>query len=162
MMSNYESDNGPSLDEATDMNNQFERFELLSAYMDGEVTAAERQQVQQWLDTDPQFHQLYTQLLRLQREIPTVPVPTSSPETQPLSDRVFESIDRQHRVRRLTLVGGFAVAALVVGLLSNFWWRDNSLIPYHAQNPTLPTDVEVDPLTIALNRPMVEIPPDAQ
>uniref|UniRef100_A0ACD5GTL5 Anti-sigma factor family protein n=1 Tax=Desertifilum tharense IPPAS B-1220 TaxID=1781255 RepID=A0ACD5GTL5_9CYAN len=30
-----------------------DRFELLSAYLDGEVTASERQQVENWLDTDP-------------------------------------------------------------------------------------------------------------
>ncbi len=93
-MSNFEHDHWQSAD-SDDMNNQFERFELLSAYLDGEVTAEERQQVQQWLDTDPQFHQLYVQLSRLQREIPTVPVPQSSVLPQQLSERVFETVDRQ-------------------------------------------------------------------
>ncbi len=29
------------------------RFELISAYIDGEVTAAERRQINDWLTTDP-------------------------------------------------------------------------------------------------------------
>jgi len=35
-----------------------DRFELLSAYLDGEVTAAQRQQVEDWLGNDPEV-QLY-------------------------------------------------------------------------------------------------------
>jgi anti-sigma factor RsiW len=34
-----------------------ERFELLSAYLDGEVTASERKQVEAWLATDRAFQQ---------------------------------------------------------------------------------------------------------
>jgi hypothetical protein len=36
-----------------------DRFELLSAYIDGEVTAAERKQVEEWLATDPTVQQLH-------------------------------------------------------------------------------------------------------
>ena len=38
---------------------QRDRFELLSAYIDGEVTAAERGQIEQWLTTDPEVQCLY-------------------------------------------------------------------------------------------------------
>ena len=64
MMSNFEHKQGLFPTDSSDMDNQFERFELLSAYMDGELTAEERKQVQQWLDSDPEFHELYKQLLR--------------------------------------------------------------------------------------------------
>ncbi|MFM7470311.1 MAG: anti-sigma factor family protein [Nodosilinea sp.] len=40
-------------------------FELLSAYLDGEVTAKERAIVQNWLQTDPSVHSLYTRLMNL-------------------------------------------------------------------------------------------------
>lgn len=33
---------------------QRDRFELLDAYHDGEVTAAEQRQIEQWLATDPE------------------------------------------------------------------------------------------------------------
>ncbi len=37
---------------------QRDRFELLSAYLDGEVTAAERRQIEQWLATEPEVQSL--------------------------------------------------------------------------------------------------------
>lgn len=163
MMSNFEHDHWQSAD-SDDMNNQFERFELLSAYLDGEVTAEERKQVQQWLDTDPQFHQLYVQLSRLQREIPTVPVPQSSVLPQQLSERVFETVDRQNRTRRLLRWGGVAIAAVMVGVISNVFLHKGTLSPRFANVTILPesTGIEGEPLTIALNRPVVEIPPSAR
>ena len=61
---------------------QQQRFELLSAYLDGEVSPAERQQVQQWLDTDPEIQQLYVKLLRLQQSVPRIPVPSSGSSSE--------------------------------------------------------------------------------
>jgi hypothetical protein len=40
-------------------------FELLSAYLDGEVTAKERAIVQNWLQTDPSVYSLYNRLMNL-------------------------------------------------------------------------------------------------
>ncbi len=36
-----------------------DRFELLSAYLDGEVIAAKRQQIEDWLRNDPGVQYLY-------------------------------------------------------------------------------------------------------
>lgn len=44
-------------------------FERLSAYLDGEVTAAERQQVEAWLATDSEAQRLYQRLLNLRQQI---------------------------------------------------------------------------------------------
>lgn len=154
MMSNFEQQYLQSAD-SDDMNDQFERFELLSAYLDGEVTAKERRQVQQLLDTDPQFHQLYVQLSRLQREIPTIPFSPSPVSSQQLSESVFEKVDRQNQTQRLIRWGGMVVATVVVGIISNFYLEKQSLSRNFA-------DVETEPLTIALNRPAVEIPRSAQ
>ncbi len=162
MMSNFEQEDWPSATDNSDMNNQFKRFELLSAYLDGEATAAERQQIQQWLDTDPQFHQLYRQLSRLKREMPTMTVPESPVSTEQLSKGVFETVDRQNRIRRLALCGGIAIAAIIMGAISNFCLRDGSLSPNFAELSPQMTDLEAEPLTIALNRPVVEIPLSAR
>ncbi|MEA5509969.1 anti-sigma factor [Crocosphaera sp. UHCC 0190] len=158
MMSDFQQEKGPEAIDSRDMDNQFERFELLSAYLDGEVTATERKQVQQWLDTDPQFHHLYKQLLRLQREIPTAPVPHSPVTAEQLSERVFDAVDDQQRSRRGVLVGGLAIAAIVVGAVSHLGLRDGFLSPRYAENLTNPQG-EGEALTIALNRPVVDIPP---
>ncbi|MEM8780149.1 MAG: anti-sigma factor, partial [Cyanobacteria bacterium P01_G01_bin.49] len=158
MMSDFDQKQGFLPSDLSAMDNQFERFELLSAYIDGEVTAQERKQVQQWLDTDPQFHQLYKELLRLQREIPAVEIPENSVTPDQLSDQVFDSIDRQQRSRRGMLVGGLAIAAVMVGTVSNLWLRDPVSFPRYAERQT-PAKMETEALTIALNRPLFEIPP---
>lgn len=44
-----------------------DRFELLSAYLDGEVTAQDRAVVQHWLNTDPSVKCLYHRLLCLRQ-----------------------------------------------------------------------------------------------
>ncbi len=44
-----------------------DRFELLSAYLDGEVTAQDRAVVQHWLQTDPSVKCLYHRLLCLRQ-----------------------------------------------------------------------------------------------
>ncbi|HAC63171.1 MAG TPA: anti-sigma factor [Cyanothece sp. UBA12306] len=164
MMSNFEHEDWPSATDTSDMNenDQFERFELLSAYLDGEATAAERKQVQQWLDSDPQFHQLYRQLSRIQREMPTMTIPESSHSSEKLSQEVFKAIDHQNQNRRLAVCGGIAIAALVVGVISNFYGRDGTLSPHFADIAPQMTDIEAEPLTIALNRPTVEIPLSAR
>lgn len=150
VMSNFEQQHWPPTN-LGDMNDQFERFELLSAYLDGEVTAKERRQVQQLLDTDPQFNQLYVQLSRLQREILTIPFPKSPVSPQRLSERVFEKVDRQNQTQRLIPWGGVVIATVVMGIIYNFYIEKQSLSPNIA-------DVEAESLTIALNRPLVEMP----
>ncbi|MFG6104581.1 hypothetical protein U2F10_20115 [Leptothoe sp. EHU-05/26/07-4] len=57
------------------------RFELLSAYLDDEVTAEERKLVAQWLMDDPNTQQMYQRLLMLRQAIRTAPVP-SQPSLQ--------------------------------------------------------------------------------
>ncbi|MEL6231622.1 MAG: hypothetical protein AAFX51_11050 [Cyanobacteria bacterium J06636_28] len=56
-----------------------ERFELLSAYLDDEVTAEERRQVAQWLMDDPHTLQMYRRLLMLRQAIRTAPIQAQPP-----------------------------------------------------------------------------------
>jgi Putative zinc-finger len=46
-----------------------DRFELLSAYLDGEVTAPERRQVEAWLKSDPKMQALYARMLKMQQGV---------------------------------------------------------------------------------------------
>lgn len=75
-----------------------ERFELLSAYIDGEVTNAEEQMVEQWLSDDVDLRCLYQQQLKLRQLLIDLPVPMVSHssvrvETNVMIDRVFAEID---------------------------------------------------------------------
>ncbi|MDJ0662540.1 MAG: anti-sigma factor [Crocosphaera sp.] len=153
MMSDFEHKQGFLPTDSSDMDNQFERFELLSAYIDGELTAQERKQVQQWLDSDPEFHQLYKQLLRVQREVPTLRVPESAVSVDDLSQGVFDAIDSQDRRKRGLIASGLGIAAVIIGSIAHISLQDG-LSPRFAQ-----TGKDQDALTIALNRPVVEIPP---
>ena len=49
-------------------------FELLSAYLDGEVTSEQRQQVQELLKQDPETKALYQRLLALREGFQNLPV----------------------------------------------------------------------------------------
>jgi anti-sigma factor RsiW len=139
---------------------QLARFELLSAYIDGEVTASERQQVQHWLDTDPQVHRMYVQLLRLHQDIHHRPLPPSAVPSQQISERVFQSLDRHRQTRRLLVFGSLAIATALLTVVSNLVLRNHAPHPQFAHKPSAPTEVESETLMIALNRPILDIPPE--
>jgi anti-sigma factor RsiW len=149
----------PAIDEELMDNPEWDRFELLSAYLDGEVTAEERRQVQQWLDTDSQTKKLYTRLLRLRQDIETLPIPPAQQSCQQLTAQVFQRIDRQRRSQRLLLWGGIAIAAIFIGAISSLLPREGSPVQQIAEIPLAETNSES--LIIALNHPVLEIPPEA-
>lgn len=160
MESNFQerNDDRQSEFEQSENDPQYTRFELLSAYLDGEVTPTERKQVQQWLDSDPQIQKLYARLLRLRQNIDSIPVPPVTPSTTQLSDQVFKSIDRKQRSKKV-FWGGAAIAAVVIGAFSSLFLGHNSPIPQIAErNPLAPIEEDSEPLAIALNRPIVKIP----
>ncbi len=90
-----------------------DRFELLSAYLDGEVTPAEREQVLAWLEHDQTMQCLYARLLKLRRGLQGMPVP---PSVQSVDDILAKVEARtQRRPRRMAAAwGGMAIAALFV------------------------------------------------
>ncbi|HEY9748164.1 MAG TPA: zf-HC2 domain-containing protein [Allocoleopsis sp.] len=147
---------------------QRDRFELLSAYLDGEVTAAERKQVEEWLATDPVVKRLYSRLLELRQGLQSMPVPAASQSVEQTVDAVFKRVNR--RPKQLLLWGGAAVAALFVGAVSGLLPGSNSFSPQFAQSPIegsgtaqnaqLPPAqaVNSDALMIALDQPVVQIP----
>jgi anti-sigma factor RsiW len=133
--------------------NPSDRFELLSAYLDDEVSPTERKQVQQWLDHDPQAQKLYSHLLRLRQGFQSIPVPSTSQTPEALAAAVFQKIDHR-RVRRYWVLGSSAIAAVFIGALAYILPGSNPL-PKFAQNTNPDTS---EALMIAINQPVVEIP----
>lgn len=129
-----------------------DRFELLSAYLDGEVTAAERRQVDEWLANDPVTKRLYSRLLSMQHGFQTMPVPKSEQSAQELAAKVLQRVDR--KPKRVLIWGGCAIAALFVAVVSGVAGSRQLFAPQFA---TSPLPAESDGLIVALNEPVVEI-----
>ncbi|WP_019505787.1 anti-sigma factor [Pleurocapsa sp. PCC 7319] len=134
-------------------------FELVSAYIDGELSASDRNQVQVLLDQDSEVKHLYTQLLALQSQMQNSWAPPSNKSASEVSLQVFREIDRTHnRQRGLVLGGGVLVASLLAAM--------SGIIPgitplsFRMANIESPTTVNSDSvmLAVAVNKPAVNIP----
>jgi negative regulator of sigma E activity len=138
-----------------------ERFELLSAYLDGELTAAERRQVEEWLSNDASVKQSYVRLLKVRQGLRNLPVPQSQP-TEEAVKQVLVRVRR--RSRFLVLGGGAAIAACVLGAITGIFSGGESRAPQFAQKPIeqtqpiKPADVSPSPLMVAINNPIIPIP----
>lgn len=139
-----------------------DRFELLSAYLDGEVTAEERRQVESWLRHDPSVQQLYNRLLKLRQGMQTLSIPSPEPVEQTVA-QVITRVDRQPR-SWLTW-GGVAIAATFLVFLSDLGYSPSSRlqpvadVPVSSDSEVLnPALVESEALMIALDQPIIEIP----
>jgi Putative zinc-finger len=140
-----------------------DRFELLSAYLDGEVTAAERRQVEEWLANDASVKCLYARLLNLRQGLQAMPVPASE---QPIEKTVQHVMARIRRRAQLAWVfGGTAVAACVIGSLAGIIPGGDTKTLQLAQQRIEPTQqtkepaaMPASPLMVTLNNPVVEIP----
>jgi anti-sigma factor RsiW len=136
-----------------------ERFELLSAYLDGEVTPSERQQVEALLAQDAGFALQYRQLQQMQqvhhsfsREI--VPI---SQSTETLAAGVFGEIDRR-RNRKMYWMSGGAIAATLVAAVSGLGglFSNDPQLQFAANKANTPA-----PLMLALNDPILSMPAKA-
>jgi anti-sigma factor RsiW len=131
-----------------------ERFELLSAYLDGEVTASERTQVEAWLATDRAFQHQYRQMQHIHQAIPRMAVP-SSQSAAALSTGVFAKLDRQ-RNRKLAWIGGGSIAATFIAAvtgLSGIFGDNSPQLQFAANKANTPA-----PLMLALNDPILAMP----
>ncbi len=129
-----------------------DRFELLSAYLDGEVTAAERRQVEHWLANEPEVQRLYTRLLKLRQELRTLPVPAAQSAEQTIQ-QVFRRLNR--RVHLTIISGGTAIAALFIGAVSGVL-PDRQFLQIAESPESVAAPNET--LMVALNTPVIEIP----
>ena len=133
-----------------------ERFELLSAYIDGEATPQECKLVQDWLDTDPEFKQAYLGLIRIQTALPHVPVPESIP-TEQLAQQVWARIEKENRWQRLWIWGSITAAAVVVAACSALFVNPLQPSSQQAKLEIDPPDAPKDSLMIAINEPMFDV-----
>ena len=145
---------------------QRDRFELLSAYMDGEVTPEERKQVELWLAQDPTVQKLHERLLALRDGLQSMPIPASETSVQKTVDAVFAKVDRQPKLRLIW--GGAAAAAVMVGAVTSLFVSNRGPILQVADSPQVPATTApiaqppepttAKPLLIALDKPLVSIP----
>ena len=132
-------------------------FELLSAYIDGELSPSEKKQVQIWLDTDPQFKQLYIQLLNLQGQIQNFVVPPNETSAGEITAKVFQSVDRSHRQKRRLVLGSSAIAASIIATISGVF----SGSPFFTQMAKVNSPARVSNsvmLAVAVDQPAINIP----
>jgi anti-sigma factor RsiW len=132
-------------------------FELLSAYLDGEVDPSQRQQVQNWLTSDPEVKKLYQRLQVLRNGFQNLPTPEAEYSPQDLSKRVFAHIDQERKIRKRWLWGGGAIAAMFVAAVGSIFSESNTPVFQFVQQPE-----ETESLIIALNRPLIDIPAEKQ
>lgn len=153
----HESDSHSSSSSSLD-NLKRDRFELLSAYLDGEVTPQERRQVEHWLRVDRTMQCLYTRLLQLRCQIQTMPIPKAERSVEDTVEAVYKRLDR--RPRRYLAWGGAAVAAVFCALIStnlpSFNYASNRIDEDIIEQSE--SDVPTDALVISLDQPVIDIP----
>lgn len=113
-----------------------DRFELLSAYLDSEVTAAERKQIEQWLTTDPEVQCLYARVLKLLPLWSMMPAPT----LQPPMKRTIEQVSPSLRKAKMATVAGTVLATVLLGSLSAILPPDPVLTITQAPQSTAKND----------------------
>jgi anti-sigma factor RsiW len=147
-----------------------ERFELLSAYLDGEVSPSERKQVEQWLADDPDLKQTYRQMLALQEGWRSSPAVAPSMPTEQLVDRVMARLDRKPKIWVWGGIG--AAAAIAVGAFSGLMPGNQGWVFRTVKAPELQRKIAMPPvqppdstiamrsseLMLVLDRPPVDIP----
>ena len=132
-------------------------FELLSAYLDGEVTSEQRQQVQNLLNQDPEIQALYQRLLSLREGFQNLPTPAPEYNSQQLSNAVFAKIDRRKQQKRKWLIGGGAIAAVVITTIGGIM-NQNRIGVQFAQDDSNTIASSEESLIIALNEPIIDLP----
>ena len=121
-----------------------DRFELLSAYLDGEVSPKERRLVSAWLTHDPDTQCLYRRLLYLRQGFNTLCQTPATESTETLTSQVYQRLNQG--VQR-TCMASFAAIALAVfgvfsGTISNRLWGGSVL---QSANPLMgQSAVEID------------------
>ena len=128
-----------------------QEWEVLSAYVDGEVTASERQQVEQRLLNDCEYRQVYWSILHLQDGLAHLAAPHVHTQSSVTADDVADAV--MNRLERSPITGLVSpqwarqcakVAAGVALLVTagGFLWRINH------PHPQLVISVDEPPLEI--------------
>jgi len=137
-----------------------ERFELLSAYIDNQVTPTERKQVQEWLDGDREFKNMYLNLLQIEQSIKNIPI-VHTTSTEDMCTKVFAKIDKQQKNKQISLtlsIGCLAILGLIFYVPKQFSSSRADLASTYNSSELK----ENESLTIALNRPIIPLPHSGQ
>jgi anti-sigma factor RsiW len=145
-----------------------DRFELLSAYLDGEVTAAERKEVESLLESDPSMQHLYARLLKLRQTMQSGSVffvepvePTGKSTESSVEQTIQEVFSRLERKPKSIVWIGTAVAALFVGLLTEMVPVERPVMQQAIPAPassSVTSPLRDEGLMIAINHPVIRIP----
>jgi hypothetical protein len=148
-----------------------DRWELLNAYLDCEVTPSERKIVERWLREDQKMQCLYARLLHVRRGLQAAPVPvTEGCNAEEMVQAVCQRIDRRRPQRTLIWVGAAIAAFFGAILTSNVQMpelvpnKTEELPPIRLDQPLLPipeksTDIPLqERINISLDQPLVSIP----
>lgn len=131
------------------------RFELLSAYLDDEVTPQERKLVSQWLMDDPNTLQMYRRLLMLRQAIRTAPVQPSvkRPLEVPTPPQPTWLLLSSSTLQRTLM---FAVAIALIGCLGQFGTISGQQRLQEAWQfiKSLPQNLRLEPASELVNRPI--------
>lgn len=125
-----------------------DRFELLSAYLDGEVTPEERQLVLVWLNSDPKAKGLYNRLLCLRKGLRETPSVSHCGDPEATLAGVFKCLNQRFQ---LVTMAGLGVA--VIGTLNLLSGSPSSQSLWQGASLSQP-----ESLKIALDQPAFPIP----
>jgi len=130
-----------------------DRFELLSAYLDGEVTPEERRLVQTWLSQDPTAKCLYDRLMVLRHGLREDARPDACGAEETLAG-VFHCLNR--RFRMVTMAGAGVAIVGVLNLLSGTVGQGAA--QWSLTTPAAQDVVLSNTLQITLDQPAFPIP----
>ncbi|MBE9223459.1 hypothetical protein IQ215_12200 [Cyanobacterium stanieri LEGE 03274] len=129
-------------------------FELLSAYLDGEVTPIQRKEVQELLAQDSEAQGLYRRLLALRQEINSLPIPQPEYTPKQVCDGVFAQLDKEEKQKKRLVIGGGAIAVTLLATIGGLFTGNRNPIWQMAQQ----NSGQEDSLMIALNEPLIDLP----
>ena len=129
-----------------------DRWELLNAYLDNEVSPSERRMVERWLQTSNRAQCLYARLLQLRSHVQTIPVPSPEKSVEEVVQSVCRKIDRQ-RIRRSVMWGGAAVAAVLGALFSSNVTLHESFANVFGDRDG--AELTIDGLSVPMDKPLI-------
>lgn len=137
------------------MNNP-DHFELLSAYLDRELSPEENRKVEQWLNYDPQAQKIYQHLSRLRYHLQHHPAPASSFSAEELTQQVVTK-SRQQTWQQVAFWGKRTLLAIFITVTSGtLAWTNSSSFRLADSSQSEPSSNSA--LMISVDRPIMEIP----
>ncbi|MEM9906299.1 MAG: Fis family transcriptional regulator [Cyanobacteria bacterium P01_D01_bin.44] len=130
-----------------------DRFELLSAYLDGEVTPGERRQVARWLSEDSRAQALYHRLLSLRQAMRAMPIESPEISSNFATDIAFRAVCQRVKIASLAI----ACTASAIILSSTNSLMNPLLRPLQGVFSNYSGAPNSEALEIVLDEPAIEL-----